>query len=297
MDPHQLINQYLAFLGVEKNLAKLTLKSYREDLRHWAIWMDHHGFEVNALTLEALDQFLQERSEQFQYEASSIARHMSSLKGFLLYLYEQGVLSFGPEHLFDTPKLARYLPQCLSIDEVQSIFNAIDPQKPLAKRDTALLELLYGGGLRISEALLLRLEHLHLEDGWILPIGKGNKQRLVPLGPVSIKNIRQWLEEERPHLHPQSDHVILNYQGRPLSRMGAWKIIQQRTIHLQKDISPHTFRHSFATHCLQGGMDLRVLQELLGHADVTTTQIYTHLNAQFLIEEHRLFHPREKQAH
>lgn len=293
MTPQKLLEQYLAYLGVEKNLSKLTLKSYKDDLRHWVQWMEDRGLETRSVLIEHLDEFLAQRALKYDYEPASIARQISSLRGLLKYLHANGWMDFSPSQLFETPRLKRYLPHSLSIAEMEGLFQSIDRSSKWALRDTALLELLYTGGLRISEALDLRLQHIRFEDGWITPIGKGNKQRLIPLGPASQKSLKDWMQLERPLTQPASDHVITNPKGRPLSRMGAWKIIQRRAAFLNQKISPHSFRHSFATHCLEGGMDLRVLQELLGHADIATTQIYTHVDREYLKEAHRFFHPRE----
>ncbi|MDR2581247.1 MAG: tyrosine-type recombinase/integrase [Fibromonadaceae bacterium] len=186
------------------------------------------------------------------------------------------------------------MPQCLSIDEVSQIFENIDPNDKFGMRDTVLLELLYSMGLRISEAVQLKLEHVQLDNGWITPVGKGNKQRLVPLSGKAKQSLELYVRDARQKFKPKIDTLILNFHGKKLSRVGAWKIIQARTAFLGKSsISPHSFRHSFATHCLAGGMDLRILQELLGHANLATTQIYTHLDSSYLKEEHRRFHPRE----
>lgn len=297
MTSQQWLEQYLRHLGMDRNLGKQTLRSYREDLRHLVVWLDKNGLEWNRLDPEQLDQFLLERSRAFEYEPSSVARHLSSLRGFLFFVHDRQSLSFSPEHLFQAPRLRKYLPASLSTDEVASIYASIGSERTWAYRDTALLELLYSAGLRISEALELRLSHLDLENGWVKPVGKGNKQRLVPLGAPAIQNLHKWLDQERPDANPLDDHVLVNPKGKKLSRMGAWKILRRLCHGLGKEVSPHTFRHSFATHCLQGGMDLRVLQELLGHASVTTTQIYTHVDKSYLLEEHRMYHPRENILH
>jgi integrase/recombinase XerD len=191
--------------------------------------------------------------------------------------------------------MEKYLPQCLSIDEISQVFENISANDKFGMRDMALLELLYSAGLRISEAVSLKLEHIQLDNGWLTPVGKGNKQRLVPLAGKAKENLEIWLKKWRQEFKPKTDTVILNFHGKKLSRVGAWKIIQARTAFLGKSsISPHSFRHSFATHCLAGGMDLRILQELLGHANLSTTQIYTHLDSFYLKNEHRHFHPRER---
>ena len=208
-------------------------------------------------------------------------------------MQSQGEYDYSTESMLERPKLGHYLPQYLTREEVDSVFeSAANGKNPL--RDTALFELMYSAGLRISETLGIKLSQLDLDNEWLTPIGKGNKQRLVPLGSKAKENLKVWIEEGRPLTHPTTDNIILNSRGKPMTRMGAWKIVQLHTAHLSKQVSPHTFRHSFATHCLEAGMDLRVLQELLGHADISTTQIYTHIDKEFIKQEHRQFHPREK---
>ena len=286
------MDAYLAFLGVERNLSPATIQSYQEDLRHFVAWLDETGLDLKDLTPEKLDEFLTFTAGQVEYSPTSIARHFSSLRGFLKYMQKEGEYDYSTESMLERPKLGRYLPQYLTRDEIDRVFeSAANGKNPL--RDTALFELMYSAGLRISETLGIKLSQLDLDNEWLTPIGKGNKQRLVPLGSKAKENLRAWIEEGRPLTHPTTDNIILNSRGKPMTRMGAWKIVQQHTLHLSKQVSPHTFRHSFATHCLEAGMDLRVLQELLGHADISTTQIYTHIDKEFIKQEHRQYHPRE----
>lgn len=300
------LDSFLAYLGVERNLSPATIQSYQEDLRHFVAWLDGESLDLKDLTPEKLDEFLtftagkasttNGKDDQAEYAATSIARHFSSLRGFLKYMQNQGEYDFSTESMLATPRLGKYLPQYLTREEIDSVFeSAANGKNPL--RDTALFELMYSAGLRISETLGIKLSQVDLENEWLTPIGKGNKQRLIPLGSKAKENLKQWIELGRPLTKPSADNVILNARGKPMSRMGAWKIVQQHTMHLTKQVSPHTFRHSFATHCLEAGMDLRVLQELLGHADIGTTQIYTHVDKDFIKQEHRSFHPREQKLH
>lgn len=286
------LDAFLAHLGVERNLSQMTIQSYQEDLRHFIAWLDERGLDLKELTPTLLDEFLTMTAGQVEYSPTSVARHFSSLRGFLKYMQNQGEYDYSTESMLANPKLGHYLPEYLTREEVDSVFeSATNGKNPL--RDTALFELMYSAGLRISETLGIKLSQLDLDNEWLTPIGKGNKQRLIPLGSKAKENLKAWLELGRPLTHPETDNVILNNHGKPMSRMGAWKIVQQHTAHLSKQVSPHTFRHSFATHCLEAGMDLRVLQELLGHADISTTQIYTHVDKEFIKQEHRGFHPRE----
>ncbi|MCL2283021.1 MAG: tyrosine-type recombinase/integrase [Fibromonadales bacterium] len=289
MDIPALLKDYLRYLALEKNLSRQTIDSYETDLTPLCTQTE--------LSINSIDEFLSERAKAFDYKPSSLARHLSSLRGFLYYLEEKQLLEFSPENLFAAPRLEKYLPQCLSIDEIAQVFENIPSNDKFGMRDLALIELLYSAGLRISEAIQLKLEHIQLDNGWITPVGKGNKQRLVPLAGKAKENLELWIKEWRQAFKPKTDTVILNFHGKKLSRVGAWKIIQAHTAFLGKDsISPHSFRHSFATHCLAGGMDLRILQELLGHANLSTTQIYTHMDNSFLKSEHHHFHPREKKS-
>lgn len=294
MENGEWLDSYLSFLGVERNLSPATLQSYEEDLRHFVYWADDRGTKISALTPQELDEFLTDVASYAEYSPTSVARHFSSLRGFLKYLLREKAFPYSTDSLLATPRIGHYLPQCLTREEVDSIFERINEISKHKERDTALIELLYSEGLRIAEALSLRISDIDFENEWITPIGKGNKQRLVPLGTKAKANIKAWMNGPRLELSPKTDTVILNTRGKKMSRMGAWKLIQTYTAHLAKHVTPHTFRHSFATHCLEAGMDLRVLQELLGHANVTTTQIYTHINNQMIQEEHKSFHPREQ---
>ena len=284
------MDAYLAFLGVERNLSPATIQSYQEDLRHFIAWLDECGLDLKELTPEKLDEFLTLTAGQEEYSPTSIARHFSSLRGFLKYMQNQGEYDYSTESMLERPKLGHYLPQYLTREEVDSVFeSAANGKNPL--RDTALFELMYSAGLRISETLGIKLSQLDLENEWLTPIGKGNKQRLVPLGSKAKENLRAWIEDGRPLTHPTTDNIILNPRGKPMTRMGAWKIVQQHTAHLSKQVSPHTFRHSFATHLVENGADLRVVQQMLGHESILTTEIYTHIDTAKWQESILKYHP------
>ncbi|MDY6285334.1 MAG: tyrosine recombinase [Fibrobacter sp.] len=293
MENGEWLDSYLSFLGVERNLSQATIQSYEEDLRHFVFWADERGSRIGDLKPEDLDDFLTEIAGREDYSPTSVARHFSSLRGFLKYLLHEKAFPYSTDSLLATPRIGHYLPQYLSREEVDSVFEKIQEMSKSPERDTALIELLYSEGLRIAEALSIRTQDIDFDNEWITPIGKGNKQRLVPLGEKAKENLKAWMQGPRLALSPKTDTIILNSRGSKMTRMGAWKLIQKYTAHLNKHVTPHTFRHSFATHCLEAGMDLRVLQELLGHANVTTTQIYTHISDQMIQEEHRSFHPRE----
>ncbi len=286
------LKNWLQFLKFEKGLLANTCKSYSIDLGHLILWSDS---PLLSLTQTDLENFLTEHAKGSP-EPSSIARMISSLRSFYKFSYQSQNIESNPARSLEVPKMGQYLPDCLSQEEIKSIFENINLTQKGGLRDSCLLELLYSAGLRISEALSLKVDEIQLENGWIRVLGKGDKARIVPLGSYALQTIQTYRLEERPLLNPQSNHLILNQRGKALSRMGAWKIVEKRTAGISKKVSPHTFRHSFATHLLEGGMDLRILQEILGHADISTTQIYTHLNNDYLKETHRNFHPRERKS-
>ncbi len=293
MTPGDLLDDYLTHLQIERNLSPATIQNYGEDLRHLILWLNDRKLTPEDLTPNIFDGFLNESAQKFDYSPTTIARHFSSLRGFFRYLTQEEICKHSMEPLLAAPRIGHYLPHYLTRNEVNEVFNSVLEFSKNKERDLALFELLYSAGLRISEALSLRVSNIDFKNDWIIATGKGNKQRLIPLGAEARENILNWLHGEYAHLSPATDHVILNARGKPLSRMGAWKIVKLHTASLNKPVSPHTFRHSFATHCLEAGMDLRVLQELLGHANLTTTQIYTHADKEFIREEHQLHHPRE----
>ncbi|MGL1903285.1 MAG: tyrosine recombinase [Fibrobacterales bacterium] len=293
MDFIRALDLYKAYIALEKNLSPASLESYTLDLESFIRFCATQGTGTITIPECLLEEYIQQLSER-EYEATSIARHASSLRNFYSFLNSHGYIDHNPTALLDSPKISRYLPVCLTHDEISSIFDTIDKTKKGALRDLVLFELLYSGGLRISEAITLPLAHIDQEEGLLQVVGKGNKTRLVPLGQGPMNTLMEYITEFRPSLKPNTDIALLNLRGAPLSRMGAWKIVQKHSAHLDKKISPHTLRHSYATHMLEGGIDLRVLQELLGHSDITTTQIYTHLNNDYIKEVHGQFHPRSR---
>ena len=229
--------------------------------------------------------------------ARSQARIISGLKSFFKYCLIENIITDDPSMLIEAPRLGRKLPDTLSIQDINNLIDAIDLSKPEGVRNKAMLETLYGCGLRVTELVTLKLSNLHSEIGFIKVIGKGDKERLVPIGSVAIKNIKIYVEEIRCHLkikHGSEDFVFLNKNGKPLSRVMVFLVIKQLSekISLKKSISPHTFRHSFATHLIEGGADLRAVQEMLGHESITTTEIYTHLDRDFLRASIIKHHPR-----
>jgi integrase/recombinase XerD len=227
---------------------------------------------------------------------SSIRRNISAVRTWFRFLTGDGIVVRDPSERLETPQKWRTLPEVLTVEEVQRLIAAPTLEEPLAFRDRALLELAYGAGLRVSEWITLGVRDLLLEDGLVRVFGKGNKERLVPIGRSAIGAVAVYLRELRPKLEKGEGKGILflNARGKPLTRMGAWKILRGHVERagLVKHVSPHTLRHSFATHLLEGGADLRAVQEMLGHVDIATTQIYTHVDREYLRQVHRSFHPR-----
>lgn len=277
---------WIAHLQFERQLSLNSISSYRSDVGFFLSWLDSSNFDLNQAPLFLVHLATEGKNERSQ------ARYFSSLKNFCDFLVSTERLDQNPFTDLSSPKLGLYLPDSLSLEQTKSIFSAIDLTEKLGYRDLCLFELLYSGGLRVSEAIQLRIEQIHEAEGWISIIGKGDKERMIPLSSYALSHIQAYREKERPLLNPQNSVLLLNSRGKALSRMGAWKIIQKYCLPLGISASPHTFRHSFATHLLQGGMNLRMIQELLGHSSLTTTQIYTHLDWQHLLEEHAL-HPRQ----
>ncbi len=300
MESQSLFKDYLtafqAHLAFEKRLSENSIRSYLGDLEKYFFSLpknyslkDNHSQEKHIL------HFLSELQE-LGIAPRSINRYLSSLKGFYTYLVLEKEISKNPLENISGPKIQKYKPDYLERNEMEDIYKSVDSSHKLGARDLCLIELLYGAGLRISEAIGLNLDRLHLNEQLILIEGKGNKQRLVPIGQKAKTSLENYLERFRPLFNPLCDKLLLNKNGKNLSRMGAWKIVQKLALQagLNKSISPHSFRHSYATHLIEAGADLRSVQELLGHSDISTTEIYTHLDKSYLFEVHQSFHPRNQ---
>lgn len=285
---------YLAF---ERRLSPETQKSYLSDLKAYENWAKAQASE-HVFSRETLSRYFQ-ALEQTGIAAASQARYLSTLRAYCRFLIDEGHLTVDPTVGLRPPKQQRYRPEGLSHQNIAALYaglaDDIAAGKPLAHRTAALLELLYGAGLRVSEAVQIPLEHLRFDEGVLLVDGKGSKQRQVPLGKKVAETLSEYIALERPSLNPRRDTVLLNRFGKPLSRVGAWKIMRELCLRHGVPLkSPHAFRHAFATHLLEAGADLIAVQEMLGHADVSTTQIYTHLDQAYLREVHQSFHPRNR---
>lgn len=284
------------YLLVEKGLSQNTVSSYARDLNKFKSYLDQQKMmDFNQDRFVILD-FLTTLKVK-KMANNSVIRMVSSLRKFYRYLLETDQITIDPMQQVDSPKKEQHLPQVLSQAEVTRLLAAPDTTTAIGIRDRAILEVLYATGLRVSELTHLKMAELHLSLGLIQTLGKGDKERLIPIGDVAIEWIKRYLKMSRStFLKPgQSESILfLNHYGRPFTRQGIWKNLKKmvQTAGINKDITPHTLRHSFATHLLENGADLRVVQELLGHADISTTQIYTHVSQKHLREVYNRYHPR-----
>lgn len=283
-------------LTLEEGASPRTIDAYRRDVVRCAAFVRSHGVnDVSAITPGVLREFVYHLKD-LGLAGSSIRRNISALRTWFRVLLAEGVVTHDPTERLDSPQRWRSLPEVLNVDEVTKLLAAPGLDETLAFRDRAMLELAYGAGLRVSEWIGLAVKDVLLEDGLVRVFGKGSKERLVPIGRSAIGAVAVYMRELRPVLERGAGQgtLFLNAQGRPLSRMGAWKILRKYVTMagIEKPVSPHTLRHSFATHLLEGGADLRAVQEMLGHADIATTQIYTHVDREYLRSVHRQFHPR-----
>ena len=282
------------YLRLEKSLSEATRSAYMKDVTKLENFTEH--IAVSSITHETIAAFLKFLHE-LGLEATSQARILSGLKGFFSYLILEKIIEIDPMEFIEMPRTSRKLPDVLGIDEVVSIIEHCDLSKPEGTRNRAILETLYSCGLRVSELTDLKISQMRTSDQLLRIVGKGNKERLVPIGVEAMKWIRYYFEHMRNHMNIASGHedfVFLNRRGKKLSRMYIFTIIRENCVALgiQKQVSPHTFRHSFATHLVEAGADLRAVQEMLGHSSITTTEIYTHIDRSKLKEEIQLFHPR-----
>jgi integrase/recombinase XerD len=293
---------FKAFLQLEKSLSAHSVEAYLRDIDKFAQYLfDEVGVISPAeVTLKHLQSFIQTIGK-LEMAPSSQARIISGIKSFFKYCLLEQIISINPTTLLPTPKIQRKLPDVLSFEEIEQLIGQIDLSKPEGGRNKAILELMYSSGLRVTEAINLKLSCLYLDVGFIRVIGKGDKERLVPIGSDAIKYIKLYKDTIRVHQSPAKDCediLFLNNRGKALSRVMIFYIIKdliQKT-GIQKTISPHSFRHSFATHLVEGGADLRAVQEMLGHESITTTEIYTHINREYLRDTLDRFHPAFKKA-
>ena len=291
-----LLPRFADYIGLEQGLSPRTIEAYQRDLARFAEYAEMKGAIAPAsITATMLREFVYHLKD-LGLAPASIRRSVSAIRTYFRFLVGDGIVTADPSERLETPKRWRSLPEVLTVDEVQRLMASPTLDDALVFRDRALLELAYGAGLRVSEWITLGVRDLMLEDGVIRVFGKGSKERLVPIGRAAIAATAVYLRELRPRLEKGEGKgvLFLNARGKPLSRMGAWKILRGHVERaaITKHVSPHTLRHSFATHLLEGGADLRAVQEMLGHVDIATTQIYTHVDREYLRQVHRSYHPR-----
>jgi integrase/recombinase XerD len=291
------LKEYLAVLKLERNLSANTLSAYNNDIIYFLNFIEQDNIkdlsQVDSKILVSFFKLLKDSG----LTSASAARYHSSIKGFFSFLHKNNYIKLNPVDKINSPKLSRKLPSVLNINEMEKIIDSPDILSKFGLRDKAILEVLYACGLRVSELINLKVSDLYLNDDVIRVFGKGSKERLVPIGRSAVKSIKTYLKKGRPLLEKKlkSENIIfLNARGTKISRMGIWKIIDfySKQAGIVKEVHPHTFRHSFATHLIEGGADLRAVQEMLGHADISTTQIYTHIDRDYIKQVHKDFHPR-----
>lgn len=292
------VNEYIDYCRLEKNLSGNSVISYTNDLKNFFGYIsDLQIRDLNEITTDHIRGFLEELSNLELSETTS-ARYHSSLKGFFSYNFLQEYTERNPMEKIKPPKLKKDLPEVLSVEEIDLILNQIHTTTTAGQRDRAMIETLYACGLRVSELTGLAISDYFPDEEMIRAFGKGSKERYIPVGNSAIKAINEYLTEARPILNKgkAGGIMFLNGRGKKLSRMGVWKIIQKyvAAAGISKRVYPHIFRHSFATHLIEGGADLRAVQEMLGHTSITVTQIYTHVDRSFVKEIHYLYHPRGK---
>lgn len=291
------LKEYLTVLRFEKNLSDNTIKSYENDINKFLIFLAERNVEdLNNVSVNDLSDFF-EIQRKIGIDSSTVARYISSIKGFWNFLETSNYVEKNPTEKLSSVRKSRKLPAVLSFSEVELVLNQPNTKDVLGLRDKAILELFYSSGLRVSELINLKISDLYLSDEVVRVFGKGSKERIVPIGSSAIEWVNNYLKNSRPYLekiNKSGNTLFLNRRGTKLSRMWIWKIFNNYAAQagIKKEIHPHTFRHSFATHLLEGGADLRAVQEMLGHSDISTTQIYTHIDREYVKQVHRDHHPR-----
>ena len=290
------LDRFGDFLTLEKGTSPLTLEAYRRDVERL---VDYARTKSATTPIDVTSKLLREfiyHLKDLGLSPSSIRRNVSAVRTYFRFLMSDGIVARDPSERLETPRKWRTLPDVLTVEEISRLLAAPTLDDPFAFRDRAMLELAYGAGLRVSEWITIGVKDLLLEDKLVRVFGKGSKERLVPIGRSAIGAVATYVRELRPRLEKGAGKgvLFLNARGEPLTRMGAWKILRRyvERAGIQKAVSPHTLRHSFATHLLEGGADLRAVQEMLGHADISTTQIYTHVDREYLRQVHKQYHPR-----
>ncbi len=296
-DAQFALEDYIHFLKVERQLSANTTTSYRRDLEEYLNFLQISGHEViDDVDRQVILSHLQALKDSGK-SSRTISRHISSIRSFHQFMLREKVASQDPTVHLELPKLEQKLPRVLSMQEVEQLIAAPDDSKPQGIRDEALLEILYGTGMRVSELIGLDMDDIHLSMGFVRVFGKGGKERIIPLGGRAIQSCKRYINEARPIFIEKlksADALFVNMRGARLTRQGCWKLLKAHASFagIEKELTPHILRHSFATHLIENGADLRAVQEMLGHADISTTQIYTHVSRTRLKEVYVQFHPR-----
>jgi integrase/recombinase XerD len=289
--------EYHTYLKLERGLSNNSITAYEMDFKRLQQYMEEHHIDVVRATFDDLQAFVFDTFSTIQ-SAKTQARLLSSIHSFYRFLLYHHYIEQDPSELLEMPRIEKRLPEVLTLDEIDAMIAQIDMSKPEGHRNRAIIEMLYGSGLRVSELTELRLSHIYRQEGYMRIIGKGSKQRLVPISPVADKQFGYWLHDRSQlDIKPEfADIAFLNHYGRQLTRAMIFTIVKRlaEAAGIRKTISPHTLRHSFATHLLQNGADLRIIQQLLGHESIVTTEIYTHVNIQDLREAVLKFHPENQ---
>jgi integrase/recombinase XerD len=293
---HQLLDRFYNYMVVERRLSLNTIESYSRDLTKYLLFVESKkGRRFKDCSRIDLLIFLNTLKKK-GLSSRSLSRMLSSIKTFYNFLISDGILTRNPFQDIQTPRIEQKLPSVLTLDEVDALINAPDTVTPIGMRDRTLLEVLYATGLRVSELVSLKMSNVNLEAGFVVLIGKGSKERVVPLGEEAVSWLKRYIKESRPELLSGkiNSYIFINRSGDSLSRQGFWKVIKKHCLNagIVKKVSPHILRHSFATHILEGGADLRSIQIMLGHSDISTTQIYTHIAKDSLKKLHKKYHPR-----
>jgi integrase/recombinase XerD len=292
----ELIDTFLNYLSVERGLSNNTIISYREDLNTYLDFMEKQSIgALSKISRNNITDFMLNQKDK-GISANSVARRLAAIRMFHRFLAREKILKSDPTNLIDSPKLWKKIPDTLTLNEIESLIAQPDIRDKQGIRDKAILETMYATGMRVSEAVNLRLDNVNLDIGFLRCIGKGNKERVIPLGKKAIASLKKYLEASRPYFlkSKTSEYLFVSRFGKKISRQSFWKLIKKyaRQARIKKPIRPHILRHSFATHLLERGADLRAVQEMLGQSNISTTQIYTHINRDRLKSIHKQFHPR-----
>ena len=292
----EFLEEFINYMAVERGLAQNTLLAYRRDLTKYISFLKDKGLDkINRVIRDHVTQFMFDQKQK-GLSANSICRSLAAIKMFHRFLVRERLAVEDPTNLLDTPKLWKRVPEYLSIAEIEAMINATKGKGWQDIRDNAILELFYASGMRVSEVVNLRIENVNLDIGYVRCVGKGSKERIIPIGKRAREAVKKYIESVRPKLAKETipPFLFLSRLGKKISRQSLWKMMKRYALkaNIKKEIKPHTLRHSFATHLLEHGADLRSVQEMLGHSDISTTQIYTHVDRERLKNIHKQFHPR-----